>query len=475
MELTGLIPIIRRWATVIIVATGMAVLVGLVLGSNAEKTYEARAQLLVGPLNTDSNTMRASGDLAQTYAQLATTGNLLTAVSQDVGVSRSELSTGVRATANSTTRFLSIRARSHDAKSAAAIANSVSLQLINLGSQDATRPEGKLRVIDAAGTPSSPVSPRLDLIVPLAAVAGLLGSITLILLFEFVGDTAESVDKVESATGGPALAVKRRRGRPGSPAARRNDPLRVVATQVELAAPNVRCVLVTGVARQDGSGALALDLADVWGERRRRVTIVDAGAGEITRLTGGTSREGLSEWLGHGTGEPSATRRSASVELVAAGLLPGAEAIELDEAKRLIDALAGEDGLVVVHASPATLSSATLAWAQAADVTVLVVRRFQGRRTAIEETSANLRIVGATVPFSVLLDTPRQPFRRPGDKSTPSTGSDGPTPLPSVDPSDSARSNGQRAQPSNAGAKGKANARSTGPKRATPSAAGVRR
>jgi capsular polysaccharide biosynthesis protein len=414
VELTGLIPIIRRWAMVIIVATAVAVLIGLFLGSSAEKTYEARAQLLVGPLSTDSNTMRASGDLAQTYAELATSSNVLGTVARDVDVPRSQLDTGVRAAANSTTRFLSIRARSRDAETAAEIANSVSLQLINLGAQDPTRPEGKLRIIDPAGAPSSPVSPRLDLIVPLAAVAGLLGSITLILLFEFVGDTAESIGRVQTATGGPAIAVKRRRGRHGAREGSRADELRVVATQVELAAEQVRCVVLTGTARGDGSAGLALDLGEVWGERRRRVAVVDAGSGEITRITGGEAHEGLAEWLTAGADHHAlpAAPWSGVVEVVPTGMHTGAEAVRLEEARRAVEQLAGDDGLVVVHCLPATVSAATLTWAQAADVTVLVVRRFQSRRTAIEEAVANLRIVGARLPFTILLDASRSGLRR---------------------------------------------------------------
>lgn len=415
MELTGLFPIIRRWLVVILAATAMATLVGWVIGSSSAKTYEARAQMLVGPLNTDSNTMRASGDLAQTYAQLATTANVLNTVSRDVGVPRSELTTGVRATANSTTRFLAIRARSHDRKTAAEVANSVTLQLIALSKQDASRPEGQLRVIDAASTPKTPVSPRLDLIIPLAAVAGLLGSLTLILLFEFVGDTAESTEKVVSATGLTTLAIKRRRARPALPTeARRSDSSRIIATQAELSASEVRCILLTGVSRNDGTGALVLELSDLWGERRRHVTVLDAGSGEITSLTGSVGRDGLTELLAAQDEGVETSRRSDSVDILGAGRGRGAEAIELEEAHRVVSALTGDGSLLVVHGDPATLSAATLVWAQVADVTILVARRFQARRSAIEEAATNLQIVGAHVGFAVLHDAPRQGFTRPG-------------------------------------------------------------
>ncbi len=413
MELTGLLPIIRRWLVVIIAATVMATLVGLVLGSSADKTYEARAQMLVGPLNTDSNTMRASGDLAQTYAQLATSGNVLGTVARDLGIPRSQLSSGVRATANSTTRFLAIRARSHDKKAAAAVANAVSLQLIELGRQDPSRPEGQLRVIDPANVPSSPVSPRLDLIVPLAAAAGLLGSLTLILLFEFLGDTVDTADDVEAMAGVPSLVVKRRRIKAGTdPYLRRVEPLRIIATQAGLSRPDVRCIVLTEAAGTEGSAALVVDLAEIWGERRNPVTLVDAGVGEITTWAGLDEGAGLAQVVDDPGMWVHPTPWIDTVEVLGAGTGRRNEAIDVETARRIVDELAGETGLVVVHAPPATSSAAALVWAQVADVTILLVRRSQARRTAIEEAAINLRTVHANLAFSVLHEGGRPAGRR---------------------------------------------------------------
>ncbi len=421
MELTGLFPIIRRWLVVILVATAMATVVGVALGLSAEETYEARAQLLVGPLNTDGDTMRASGELAQTYAQLATSDSVLSRVAEDLDVPHRELSSGVRATANSTTRFLVVRARSHDREGSAEVANAVALQLVDQSKRDGTRPEGQLWVIDPAGAPAAPVSPRLDLIVPLAAVAGLLGSLTLVLLFEFVGDTAESAEAVDALTHVPTLTVRHRRTVAGSGATdpRRSEPFRVVVTQADLAAHPVRCVLLTGVANRDGTGALALALADVWGTRRPRVTLIDAGAGEVSAITGREGLDGLTEALDDHLHRPGLRRRSATVDVLGSGRGTEHENIRLADAQRLITDLAGRDGLVLVHAPSPTTSAATLVWAQAADVTVLVVRRFQARRSAIGDAAVNLRTVKANLAFSVLHDAPRpasgRRFLRAGD------------------------------------------------------------
>lgn len=403
MELTGLFPIIRRWLAVILVATAAATVIGLALGLSADKTYEARSELLVGPLSTDTDTMRASGDLSQTYAQLATSNSVLSTAARDLHIPASQLRTGVRATANSTTRFLVVRARSHDAGDAADIANSISLQLLDLGKQDPTRPEGQLRVIDPARTPTTPVSPRLDLIIPLAAVAGLLGSLTLVLLFEFAGDTAESIDKVDALTGVPTLAVKRPRARHAVAGGHADlEPYRVIVTQIDLAAPDVRSVLVTGVTERDGTAGLAQRLAEVWSHRRTAVTLLDAATGELIVV----DRAG--RWSG--TGDPA----DRAVFDAVGGHDP--EAVTIAEASTIVDRSHVPGGILIVHGQAASVSSATLTWARVADVTVLSVRRFQARRSMITDAVVNLRAVHANLALGVLHERSRGPADRDHDR-----------------------------------------------------------
>lgn len=432
MELTGLLPIIRRWLVVIIAATVMATLVGLILGSAAGKTYEAKAQMLVGPLNTDRNTMQASGDLAQTYAELATSGTVLSTVARDVDIPRGQLAAGVRATANSSTRFLVVRARSESAKGAAKIANGVALQLIELGRQDPSRPEGQLQVIDPATPPSQPVSPRLDLIVPLAAAAGLLGSLALILLFEFLGDTVETSDDIDAITEVPTLVVKRRRLRSSGPDPylRRIEPYRIIATQADLSRPNVQCILLTEASSTDGSASLVLELAEVWGERHSPVVVVDAGVGEITAWASLEGEPGLAQVVTGAEAEVTLMPWVESIDVLGAGIGRRTEAIDVEGAQHLVEQLAGDNGLVVIHGLPPTSSAATLVWARVADVTILLVRRSQSRRTAIEEATVNLRTVGANLAFSVLHEGGKPLARRSG--ATPP--SPGATPRPGSGP-----------------------------------------
>ena len=68
---------------------------------------ESSARLLVGPINSDTNTLRASSQLVQTYAELATSWNLLEATVKEMGLepeAADDLGAAVRTIANDTTR-----------------------------------------------------------------------------------------------------------------------------------------------------------------------------------------------------------------------------------------------------------------------------------------------------------------------------------------------------------------------------------
>ncbi len=373
MELNGLLPVLRRWVFAIVIATGVAALIGWRFSASTDEGYESTAVILVGPLNTDSDTMRASSTLAQTYAELATSESLLDRVAEETGVASAVLEGGVRATANGTTRFLTIRARADRADTARAVADAVTADLVRQSREGTVRPEGQLRLIDPASAPERPVSPQSGLVVPLAALAGLLGSAAVVLLYEFVSDSAETAARVGEATGIPALALARPRS--WSTRRRHPDPLRVVATQVELASPSMRCIAVTGAADRDGSAGIALALARIWGERRPSVTVLDA-TGEV-----------LHPW-----GTPPETGAPASA------------AVTEDLARALVEEHTADGGLLVVVTSSALTSTAALVWAHVADVTLLGVRRFTTRLAHVRDTAGNLQATGAEIPFVLLHD-----------------------------------------------------------------------
>ena len=168
MELTGYLAVARRWWWTLLVATWVAGVSGYVVASQIPPTYEAETQLLVGPFNTDRETLVASGDLVQTYSQLVTTTPLLQSAITEAGaqLTPADLSLATRVTANDTTRFLSIRVQDTSPVMAATLANKLAEELTQLASAGTNRPEGQVQIVDAAVPPTEPIAPPTLLATP---------------------------------------------------------------------------------------------------------------------------------------------------------------------------------------------------------------------------------------------------------------------------------------------------------------------
>ena len=127
--------VVRRWRWMLAIAAVAAGCIGYVIASSSTPTYNATAQLLVGPINTsDTDVLQASGQLAQTYAQLATSRPVLAATSRRVGGVQ-DLEQSVSASANAVTRLLTLQVSSRDPRLGARIANAEAAVLIDIATQ----------------------------------------------------------------------------------------------------------------------------------------------------------------------------------------------------------------------------------------------------------------------------------------------------------------------------------------------------
>ena len=171
----------------LIAATVAAAAAGYLTSSRAAPMYEAEVRLLVGPVNTDRDKLRAAGQLAQTYNAFVTSGPVLTATLEKLGKQAASLWGPTRTEVNSTTRIMKITVESTDATVAANTANALAESLIEYVSRSAPLEQGSTRVIDPARVPSRPASSLTRSRVPVAALAGFLVAFTIALLADGLG------------------------------------------------------------------------------------------------------------------------------------------------------------------------------------------------------------------------------------------------------------------------------------------------
>jgi succinoglycan biosynthesis transport protein ExoP len=428
VELSGYLAILRRWWWTLLVAAWVAGLMGYVIAGRIEPTYESSARLLVGPINSDTNTLRASSQLVQTYAELTTSQGLLEATVKQMGLpleAAADLAIAVRTIANDQTRILSIHVEGTDPAFTTRAANEIAAQLIETTSLGG-KAEGLVAVIDFAKVPTIPVAPQVSLIVLMSVAAGLLGAIVLVLLVEYLADRIQDRDELGRATGKRVIGEVTA-GAPAATATRANDaasftpthdyaPLVAGLTFGEAA--DGRRDLVVAMADEGPHGSdLAAGLAAAAAEWRL-VVLVDADPnGRLSWLLGAAGQPGLHDPLGY---RERLTDRIVpgsipNTRILPAGTNPGATNPSPEEARLLLESVAGPGDVVIIDAGTLPGSSTAMVWAGVVGSTVLAVRRGSTRRSVVRQAVALLDMVHGRLVGSILI----LPGRRRRAKNPP--------------------------------------------------------
>jgi polysaccharide biosynthesis transport protein len=404
---TGFLPVIARWWWSLLAGAFLAAGVSYAAASTVTPTYEAKARVLVGPVNTDLNTIQASVTMAQTYAELVENGAPIDQVSREIGHG---LGGAVQAVADVDTRIITIRVRERNQDEVAVVANALVERLQELAEEEGGGEAGQVRLVEAADRPSQAFSPRVPLVVPLAGMAGLLLSLAVVLLLEYLGDTFRGTPDLDGLAGGTALGSVDGGGPLGADDVGPAERLLAVKVAYGGDAPDGarHSALVVGVEPGDDQ-EVPTNLAWAAASIGRRVVVLDAdwrGTGP-TRRFGLHGRPGLAEALVH-AGDVVAAARGARVavaprlEVVPIGSAPALRMVEPDVAEAVVAGLAKDTDLVVVASPPVAQEAAGLVWARAAEGVVLVARPEHTQREAVADALNGLATVGATVLGIVL-------------------------------------------------------------------------
>jgi capsular polysaccharide biosynthesis protein/Mrp family chromosome partitioning ATPase len=444
------IPALRRWWWILLVGALAAGVVANIVASRMQPTYVAQARLLVGPINGDKDTLLASGQLARTYAELATSRPVLSSVIKSSGVPTSvkRLTEDVTTTSNDVNRIVTISVEDTEPAIAATLANAIATRLRELSTatpeQDAAaldalrrQPEiaglgararadvqaaaervlqqdaGRIEIVEPATRPTDSSGPRVGLLTVLAALAGLIAAgIALYVRAAATGSAADrehlvlppgmpdlglvDVPRIRSRR---ALAV---RSRPDSAAAERYRVL-VAKLGLLLRDPLASAIVVAGTDDGWPGDVVAANVAAVLAQARRSVLIIDAGPprASLSALYGVQRSPGLSELVERpesldGAIDERAKAVAPRVRLMPRGERPGGLVTE-EAARAILDKAREAADVVVIAASSMQQSTAALSWGPVADGTVLVGGLTPDAEHDVQEAAQALSLVGARV------------------------------------------------------------------------------
>jgi capsular polysaccharide biosynthesis protein len=361
---------IWRRAWIVALATAGAALAAHIAVADHPRVHEAKAVLLVGPLKAGIDTLRASGPLAETYAELARSRPVLAATDRRLherGAARR-----ISPSADRTTRLLTLEARDADAARAARIANAHAATLVALAARRASGaiPSGRLQVIDPAVPSRSAVGPDATTLTILAGLLGCGVALALVALAESSRTTIRDGSELEAVAGVPCLAsvgraALRRRRTPvveHAPHSRAAGEYRLLAAKLD--ALGARSLAVVSVDGAQGS-VVAANLVGALRARGASVAVVDpddADGGGEQRLSDGGS----------------------------------------EEARAMLARLLAESDVVVLHPAGGAGSSTGLAWARVTEATLLAVQRERTPRHDVTSAVQSLRLVQARLAGAVL-------------------------------------------------------------------------
>jgi capsular polysaccharide biosynthesis protein len=390
---------------------------GFLVAERLPATYESEATLLVGPVSGDRETLQASGTQARTYAGIAETATILDSAARDVGMTPSSVESKLNVNASDITRLITVRAGDGEAVRAADIANSIAVALVSYANRQrlATPAEGRLTIVERAIPSTNEIGPSKDLILPLAAIAGLLGALGLAAFVDSLSTVVRSEEELSAVApvavlgsvdgaGGRAPAVD---SAPYSGAA---ATYRLLAAKIELwnerSAP--RSIVVVDARGGRSSVGFAANLAGALSEGGATVALVDNGErGDAARLfgfsepatSGAQVRRGRPVRAGQITLDRFRVKRS---RLTILRLRNSSEPLEIETPTEVLRQLLEDADVVVVTVPPLERSPNSLVWSRAAEATILVTERDHTKREQIPADVESLRRVGANVIGTVL-------------------------------------------------------------------------
>ncbi len=306
----------------------------------------------------------------------------------------------------------------------------VKSQVRTVESQVAAEKDVKpLKVIEEARDPGAPVKPNRTLLLILGAGLGLLLGMSLALLLDWLDDTVSEPKDVERHLGVPVVGTvvtvvagdgaspdRMAAEQPRSPV---SEAFRAIRTSVEFVGEEGtggRVLMVTSCSPREGKTTVALNLASVLAQDRKRTLLVDGDLRKprLHKVFGVDGRVGLSNVLaGKATLDEAIVATSEeNLSLLPCGAIPPnpAELLGRPSAAETFAALRSRFDRIVVDTPPLAVVTDAAVLAREAGLVLLVVSSGHTKKRAAEHGASVLRSVGVQ-PAGAILNLVRKGSR----------------------------------------------------------------
>ena len=192
----------KRWRMIVAITTIAVIFSGIMSFLINSPKYEVTTKLFIGKEN--SNDVKASDSdilmyqkLLKKYAEIISTNNLVEkAIDKDgLNITSGEVLGGLTVTPRTDTQILEINYTSDDKFLAKDIIDSITNEFIQSSTE--LIPNGDVKIIESAKIPGQPVGPNKKKNIAIAFLLGLMISVGLSFLIEFMDNTLKTKAQLE--------------------------------------------------------------------------------------------------------------------------------------------------------------------------------------------------------------------------------------------------------------------------------------
>jgi capsular polysaccharide biosynthesis protein len=216
MELQEYLDILKkRWSLLVVITLVATLISGVVSYFVIKPTYKSDISVIIGKQDTvdakaptmSYNDVLMYQKMVKTYSELAKSRTVADHAINALGIDmKADALSGMIAVApKGDTEFLTITVKSKDAKQAMDLANQLAKSLkevsVNIKKSD------NVQILDPAELPTSPDSPRPMLNMAIAFFLGIMVSVGLVFLLEYLDNTIKTPDDIEKLLGIPVIGT----------------------------------------------------------------------------------------------------------------------------------------------------------------------------------------------------------------------------------------------------------------------------
>lgn len=202
----------RRWKMIVsitIILTIYSIIMSFYIIS---PKYEASTKVFIGKENSkdtnySDNDVNMYQKLLKTYAEVIATNNLVKKAidKEGLNITSEDVLKGLTVTPRNDTQILEIKYISEDKVLAKDVLDSITDEFIESSTE--LIPNGNVKIIEKVKMPESPVSPNKKMYVAIAFLLGLMISVGLSFLLEFMNNTVNTKEQLEQILGIPVIGA----------------------------------------------------------------------------------------------------------------------------------------------------------------------------------------------------------------------------------------------------------------------------